>query len=136
MKASLFELQFKSGQFGYLEEVVVMPTYAGLLEGRPSLAVNEIILRSHESLIERYWPQQSAVVLNFPELIIAEVLPDYWMIGKVCVQPESEGNYFVAVWFQNELDPILSPSNAEHLRTMDGRQLEKPASGIRRWLKL
>jgi hypothetical protein len=109
MKTGILELETSSGEVLTLEEVLVSATYRGLLEGRPTPDVNQVILHSTDIAAEKFWPGLGAVTLDLPTLLGAECLPAYRLTGLFGLTPPNHRlNGVVVVWFQDELEPILS----------------------------
>lgn len=133
MITSMFEIRHKSGVLLNLNTVLIQATYSSLLEGKPSLSVNEIILQTHRYTMAKGWAKFKSLVLNFPKLSVNDILPDYHLVGHFSILPSSPVSDFLAVWFQTDVSPIVSPENAAELRILDFNALQSTRGFFRRW---
>jgi hypothetical protein len=135
MRSDLFALELSSGSYVRLEKVMVSATYESLLEGRPSKAINDLILQPFDWDTDKFWPSARVAMLGMPALGEREILPEYRMIGEFRIPPDFNKVFFVAVWFQDELLPIISPENVESLRAANASDFKNPPNALVRWIR-
>jgi len=123
MRDSFLEITIVSGERIQLVKFLSSLPYTGLLEGKIVPRLNKIVLESHTFYLKKLWPDMPFVLLNEVELtqIESDILPEIRFIGefRVC-ESDSDATLsgFIAIWFQNEPNPVISSENLDCLKKM------------------
>jgi hypothetical protein len=130
MRFSFLETHLESGKQILLESFHVSLPYTGLLEGKIIPEVNEFVFSSYKIDLHRFLPHLPFIVLNEAGLRnrMTSVLPEILFIGGFSINQinpitKERPTFFAVIWFQDELNPIMSPENLEHLKKIDVEQI-------------
>ena len=124
MRDSFLEITLVSGERIQLVKFLLSLPYTGLLEGKMVPRLNKIVLESHTFYLKKLWPDMPFVLLNEVELRQSEgdILPEIRFIGefRVCESDSDDLDAtlsgFIAIWFQNESNPVISSENLDCLK--------------------
>lgn len=110
--------------------IVARPTYAGLLEGLPDAGINRRILEEAATWGSRYFHHAEYVVVE-PEITVRRhrdrdvpMLPPV-AIGALFIShqpakdPEAHGSSLVVIWFQENVEPLLSDAVRPRIEGLD-----------------
>jgi hypothetical protein len=130
MQTSFLEINLESGMEIILESFHVSLPYTGLLEGKIVPEVNKLVFSSYKIDLDRFLPHLPFVVLNEAGLQnrITSVLPEVLFIGEFSINQinpitKDRPTFFAVIWFQDELNPIMSQENLNHLKKIDVEQI-------------
>jgi len=120
-----------SGRRLWLDALYVTGTYAGVLEGTPSIQSNNSLIRGSATAMERLWGARATYVVPPERRIVEdggvrfETLPStvfYAWLTSTPVNPEWCGSELVVVWFDEE--PTRDPLPSLLMKVMANLQWE------------
>ncbi len=123
----MIKITIEQGFDLHLQELICSQTYRGFLEGNVGAKVNGIMIDRHQSSANKLWPTIPKCTLGlqyystthydraWPAILCAGLFISYRPVSDQM----QDASRAVLLWFQDGLEPILSPDNRSYVEVLD-----------------